>query len=520
MDPIDRSLFAHRIQSICVEMGATLQRSAFSPNIRDRLDFSCAVFDAAGGLCAQAAHIPVHLGSMAFAMRAIADRFPWQDGDMMILNDPYLGGTHLPDVSLIAPVFSSAQLAGFVASRAHFADIGGATPGSMPLARRLEEEGMVIPPTWLVREFNPVDRVLAGILRGMRSPQSGRADLMAQISANQRGALQLKALIRSLGVSEYIDALIELNDYGARVSRAGLQSIPDGDYAFEDYMDDDGMGHDDIPIRVRLQVRSGRIHVDFAGTAAQVDGNINCPLSVAAAAVYYCFYCLMPPETPACAGAFRSITLSAPDRCLVNAAPPAAVAAGNVETSSRIVDAILGALAPVLPERIPAASQGTMNNVAMGAPGWDYYETVGGGTGGNSRQPGLDGVQSHMTNTRNTPIEVVELHYPLRVSRYAIRSGSGGVGRHRGGNGLLRGYEFLLPATVTILSERRRRPPWGLNGGRPGQCGVNRLYDRSLPGKVCRAVFPGDRLTIETPGGGAFGMALHLPVTNDPSRAA
>ncbi|MGH8245609.1 MAG: hydantoinase B/oxoprolinase family protein, partial [Gammaproteobacteria bacterium] len=356
MDPVDRSLFVHRIQSICAEMGATLRHSALSPNIRDRLDFSCAVFDAGGGLCAQAAHIPVHLGSMAFAMRDIVDRFKWQDGDMIILNDPFLGGTHLPDVTLIAPVFSTARLAGFVANRAHFADIGGATPGSMPLARRLEEEGMVIAPTLLVRDFNPVDQVLAGILSGMRSPQSARADLMAQISANRRGALHLQALIDSMGASEYQDALIELDEYGERLSRAGLESIPDGEYAFQDYMDDDGMGLESIPIRVRLQVRSGQIQVDFTGTADQVDGNINCPLSVAAAAVYYCLYCLMPPETPACAGTFRRITLCAPDRCLVNASPPAAVAAGNVETSSRIVDAILGALAPVLPDRVPAAA--------------------------------------------------------------------------------------------------------------------------------------------------------------------
>lgn len=499
-------------------MGAALQRSAFSPNIRDRLDFSCALFDAGGELCAQAAHIPVHLGSMAFATREVVRRFHWRDGDMIILNDPYLGGTHLPDVTLIAPVFAEGRLAGFVANRAHYADIGAATPGSMPLARRLEDEGLVIPPTLLLRNDRPLHDRMSGILRRLRSPRSARADLFAQISANRRGAELLRTLIHRMGASGYSAALGKLNDYGERLCRSGLRSIPEGEYTFTDYMDDDGAGARDIPIRVTLHVHDASVTVDFTGTAAQVAGNINCPLSVAAAAAYYCFFCLLPDEPPACAGTFRPIRLRAPEGCLVNAQPPAAVAAGNVETSTRIVDAILGALARVMPERIPAAAQGTMNNIAMGAAQWDYYETLGGGTGGSARRSGIDAVQSHMTNTRNTPIEVVELNYPLRISRYAIRAGSGGAGRHPGGNGLIRAFVFLEAASVTLLGERRRRPPWGLAGGGDGACGRNRLRSRIQPGKAALEARPGDELIIESPGGGGWGAVQPAPGSSSASR--
>lgn len=504
MNSIELSLFQHRIQALCEEMGAVLQGSAFSPNIKDRLDFSCAVFDANGALCAQAAHIPVHLGSMAYAMAGIVAQVDWRPGDMIILNDPYLGGTHLPDVTLIAPIFTGPELAAFVANRAHHADIGAATPGSMPIARSLEEEGLVIPPTLISRGGKPLPETLEYILSGLNNPASGQADLSAQISANERGRRELTRYIEQLGPGRFRAALDEVNDYAERLARAGLARLPRGEYYFEDCMDDDGLGREDIVLRATLHIND-HVHVDFSGTDAQVPGNINCPLSVTAAAVYYCFYCLMPAETPPCAGSFRPLCLTVPPGCLLNARPPAAVAAGNVETSTRIVDVVLGALARAMPEAIPAASHGSMNNIAMGARGWDYYETLGGGMGGGPHVAGGSAVQTHMTNTLNTPVEVVEMHYPLRIRRYAIRRGSGGAGRHPGGDGLQREYEFIQDTSVTLLSERRRHAPWGLHGGAGGRCGENKLNGAPLPGKCQLHAAPGDRLLIDTAGGGGWG---------------
>lgn len=504
MNSIELSLFQHRLQAICDEMGAVLQGSAFSPNIKDRLDFSCAVFDANGALCAQAAHIPVHLGSMAYAMAGIVARLPWRPGDMIILNDPYLGGTHLPDVTLIAPVFADGEPAAFVANRAHHADIGAATPGSMPVAHTLDEEGLVIPPTVICRNGELLRETLDGLLAGLNNPACGLADLSAQISANERGRRQLARHIEQLGTMRFRAALDEVNDYAERLARSGLARLPRGEFRGEDWMDDDGLGREDIAIRLTLHLGED-VHVDFSGTDAQVDGNINCPLPVTAAAVYYCFYCLMPPETPACAGSFRPLSLSVPPGCLLNARAPAAVAAGNVETSSRVVDAVLGALARAIPDRIPAASHGSMNNIAMGEAGWDYYETLGGGMGGGPVHPGLSAVQTHMTNTLNTPIEVVEMHYPLRIRRYAVRRGSGGGGRHPGGEGLQREYEFTSAASVTLLTERRRRAPWGLAGGEAGRPGNNLLNGEPLPGKCRIDAKAGDHLLIETAGGGGWG---------------
>ena len=503
MNSIELSLFQHRLKAICDEMGAVLRGSAFSPNIKDRLDFSCAVFDADGALCAQAAHIPVHLGSMAYAMAGIVARVDWRPGDMIILNDPYLGGTHLPDVTLIAPVFAAGEPAAFVANRAHHADIGAATPGSMPIARSLDEEGLVIPPTVICRDGRLLRETLDGLLAGLNNPACGHADLSAQISANERGRRQLGRHIEQLGPARFRAALDEVNDYAERLARAGLSRLPQGIFGGEDWMDDDGLGREDIAIRLTLHI-GDQVHVDFDGTDPQVEGNINCPLPVTAAAVYYCFYCLMPAETPACAGSFRPLSLSVPPGCLLNARAPAAVAAGNVETSSRIVDAVLKALSVAIPGDIPAASHGSMNNIAMGETGWDYYETLGGGMGGGPAHPGLSAVQTHMTNTRNTPIEVVEMHYPLRIRRYAVRRGSGGGGRHPGGEGLQREYEFTRPASVTLLTERRRRAPWGLAGGASGKPGRNLLNGAPLPGKCRIDARAGDRLLIETAGGGGW----------------
>lgn len=515
MDAVQLSVFSHRLSGICAEMGALLQRAAFSPNIKDRLDFSCAVFDAAGGLCAQAAHIPVHLGSMAFAMADVVAGQAWQPGDLLVVNDPFLGGTHLPDVTVVAPVFDDGgTLLAFAVTRAHHAHIGATAPGSMPISCTLEEEGVVIAPQWLRRDGRWARALLNQLLpqplaAPEQAPQLG--DFVAQASACDAGARWLAAWIADTGVAQFRAGLVALNAYAERLARQTLAALPDGDYHFADQLDDDGQGTESITVQVTLRVRGECVEADFTGTADQVPGNLNCPLSVAAAAVFYCFRCLMPAQAPACAGLFAPITLTAPVGSLVNAQRPAATAAGNVETSTRIVDVVLGALAQALPERIPAASHGSMNNLALGRageagrPGWDYYETMGGGMGAGPAGAGLSGRQTHMTNTLNTPIESLESHYPLRVLHYGLRAGSGGAGRHRGGDGLVRELLFLAPATVTLLTERRVSAPWGLAGGEPGLPGRNWLNGKPLPAKVCLAVCAGDRLRLESAGGGGHG---------------
>ena len=369
MNVIELSLFANRIAAVCDEMGAVLRHAAFSPNIRDRLDYSCAIFDPDGALCAQAAHIPVHLGSMAFAMRDVVSRFDWQAGDAVIFNDPFLGGTHLPDVTLVAPLFVEGALAGFVANRAHHADIGADSPGSMPISKSLEEEGQVISPLLLVKSGMLIETIMDELISVTRNSSESRGDFTAQLSSISKGVQRLQALVAPMGKAAYLSALDALNNYAEQLARTALQDIPQGEYQFEDVMDDDGLGHRDIKIKVSLRVTHDEIVADFSGTQGQVEGNINCPLSVAAAAVFYVFRCLMPEQTPACAGSFRPIRLHAPEGCLLNARYPAAVAAGNVETSTRIVDVLLGALAQAIPDKIPAASHGSMNNVAMGSCG-------------------------------------------------------------------------------------------------------------------------------------------------------
>ncbi|MDX1696371.1 MAG: hydantoinase B/oxoprolinase family protein, partial [Ketobacteraceae bacterium] len=421
------------------------------------------------------------------------------------------GGTHLPDITLIAPVFNGITLMGFVANRAHHANVGGSTPGSMPISRHLEDEGILISPTHIMRGGRVVDQVMDRLARGSTQAMG---DFSAQISANRAGARRLEALIEQFGVSQYRDYLDGLNDYGRKLAESALADIPAGRYEYTDFLDDDSQETSDIRIQVAIEVSSTAntdvksVQVDFTGTDPQVPGNINCPLSVAAAAVFYVFRCLMPPQTPACAGTFSVLSLEAPKGCLLNAEYPAAVAAGNVETSTRAVDAVLGALAQALPERIPAASHGSMNNVAMGAvatpehPRWDYYETIGGGMGASRHRHGVSAVQTHMTNTLNTPVESVELHYPLRVTAYGIRRGSGGQGKYHGGDGIIRELEFLAPAQVTLLTERRVHAPWGLGEAASGAVGVNLLNGRVLPGKTMFHASAGDCLRIETPGGG------------------
>ncbi len=511
MDSISLSIFSNRIDAICGEMGSTLQKSAFSPNIRDRLDYSCAVFDAQGELCAQAAHIPVHLGSMAFAMKDVVSMISWSVGDMVVMNDPYKGGTHLPDVTIIAPIFINNELLGFVANRAHHADIGADTPGSMPLSSTLSEEGLVIEPSFIVKNDVLVKDYFVGLMKNMRNKQESSGDFIAQIAANRRGLARLTVLIEKMGVKKYVFNLEQLNNYAEILAKNSLANIKEGEYRFEDVLDDDGQGGSDILIKVAVRFDNKKITLDFSGTDKQVAGNINCPLSVTAAAVYYVFRCLMPAQTPACAGSFRNIAIIAPENSVVNASFPAAVAAGNVETSTRIVDVVLGALAQAIPEKIPAASHGSMNNLAMGCVGdsknfsWDYYETIGGGMGASNHSDGLDAVQTHMTNTLNTPIEALEMNYPLRVNRYQIRTGSAGKGEHKGGEGLIREYVFLAPAQVTILSERRSHAPWGLVMGGVGSVGVNTLNNKALPSKCSLDVQSGDVIRIKTAGGGGFG---------------
>lgn len=515
MDAIGLGIFSSRMEAICDEMGATLQRSAFSPNIKDRLDFSCAIFDAQGGVIAQAAHIPVHLGSMAYAMADIVAACDWRPGQMVVMNDPFKGGTHLPDITLIAPQYIDQQLIAFVVNRAHHANVGARSPGSMPLSTSLVEEGVLIPPTTLVEHGDVVVAVLQQLLQrigtGMSPGDAVDGDFAAQISANRVGGQRLQALILQLGRSNYLQGVDALNHYAERLVSATLQQIPEGVYQFSDLMDDDGSGQQDIVIATTIKIEAGRVAVDFSGTSQQVKGNINAPLAVAAAGVYYLFRCLMPRDTPACAGAFGPITISAPLGSLLNPIPPAAVAAGNVETSSRVVDVVAGAMAQALPGQLPAASHGSMNNVAMGScsPGrrqWDYYETIGGGMGAGAVGGGMDALQTHMTNTLNTPIEVLEMNYPLRLLRYQIRRGSGGAGLNKGGDGIIREYQFMQPTEVTLLTERRRHAPWGLNGGADGQRGFNLLNGEELPPKVHLQLQRGDRLVIQTPGGGGWGI--------------
>jgi N-methylhydantoinase B len=529
IDAVRLEVFRHLFASIAEEMGGTLLRSSFSANIKERRDFSCAVFDGTGRLVAQAAHIPVHLGATPMSVRAAIEAVEMGPGDVAILNDPFAGGTHLPDVTLVAPVFAEGAATPLfhVANRAHHADIGGASPGSMSLSTSIHEEGVRIPPVALMRGGEIVPDVLAVLLANVRTPDERRGDLLAQVAACRRGAGRLLDVAAAYGAGTVQEAMDALQTYSGRRMRALVAEIPDGTYRFEDALEDDGAGATDIPIRVAVTVRGDEAVVDFAGTHPQVAGNVNANEAVTMSAVLYVFTALAGPDVPANEGCFEPLTVRAPRGTVVHATYPAAVAGGNVETSQRIVDVVLGALAEALPDRVPAASCGTMSNLSVGgmdAPGrpFTYYETIAGGMGARPHRDGLDGVQTHMTNTRNTPIEALEASYPLRVHRYGLRRGSGGGGRHRGGDGLVREIEVLVPATVGILSERRRLRPYGLRGGAGGEPGRNAHLPadggapRDLPGKAVLRLAPGDRVRIETPGGGGFGSSV-FPVPSDRS---
>jgi N-methylhydantoinase B len=542
LDPIQLEVFKHRFAAIAEEMGAALRKASYSPNIKERRDFSCALFDATGQMIAQAAHIPVHLGSMPLSVAVAIQKFPAvQRGDVIALNDPFQGGTHLPDITLVSPVFvtgsSGAELAGFVASRAHHADVGGMTPGSMPVAREIFQEGIIIPPIKLVEAGKVNQAAWDLLLANVRTPEERAGDLWAQIAANERGARRLQELVGDQGMAKVTCAMQALLAYTERMTRNLLEKIPNGEYKFKDYLDDDGIGTAPIPISVTIQIERDRAIVDFSESAPQQRGSINAVYAITLSAVYYVFRCLIGLDVPNNAGCLAPIEVIAPPGSVVNALSPAPVAGGNVETSQRIVDVLLGALAQALPDRIPAASQGTMNNVTVGG-NWEgpdtllairkigqgavnrqsgesrsfaYYETIGGGMGALPFRHGASAVHSHMTNTLNTPAEALEYSYPLRVLRYEIRTGSGGKGRFTGGEGIRRDVQVLTEAQVTLLTERRRRVPYGLNGGHAGIPGQNLILrdgnEIPLPGKGSWELKAGDVLSIRTPGGGGHGQS-------------
>lgn len=511
---VELAIFLGKLNAVCAEMGFVLQRSAFSPNIKDRLDFSCAVFDRDGAILAQAAHIPVHLGSMAYAMKSLVSRFEWRPNDMVVVNDPFQGGTHLPDVTLVAPFFIQEKLAGFVVNRAHHANIGASAPGSMPLSSALEEEGVVLAPEKLLLQgvLNPQ---LAEKICRIDPETSGELpeDFIAQISANKTGLVRLAAVMSSqsdpLGFFDRMNAA--LHEYGAHLMQRLIAQIPEGQVCFEDVLDGDGFSNEPVRLVLELSNTNGQLVFDFSQSGHQVKGNLNCPVSVSAASVYYVIACMLPDYAPKCDGVFRFIKLVAREGSILNARPGAAVAAGNVETSMRIVDLVQGAMAK-LGVDMPAAAQGTMNNVAMGSAGlngakrWDYYETLGGGMGAHRNGDGLDAVQCHMTNTLNTPIESLELHYPLRIEQYSVRQRSGGAGDFLGGDGLVRTYRFLEPASVTLLTDRRSSRPWGMQA-ESGAQGLNFHNEKPLSSKIALEVSAGDSITIQTPGGGGWSPA-------------
>lgn len=514
-DAVKLELYKNLFASVAEEMGGTLGRTAFSPNIKERRDYSCALFGAEGQMVAQAAHIPVHLGSMPLSVQAAIEQVPMHPGDMVILNDPFCGGTHLPDVTLVAPVFVGDTLAFFVANRAHHADIGGMSAGSMPLSRSVIQEGLRIPPIKLYAEGHLREDVLSLILSNVRTPEERRGDLEAQIAANSVGTQRLQGLVAKYGLPEVQEYMMALHAYTANMVRDAIKKIPDGTYRFCDQMDDDGVSGEPVPICVSLSVTDDHATVDFSGSAPQVLGSINAVYAITVSAVFYVFRCLVGSNIPSNAGCLEPIALIAPEKSVVNAVFPAAVAGGNVETSQRIVDVLLGALSQACPDKIPAASCGSMNNLTIGGEDpfrgrtFAYYETTGGGMGACATHSGQDAVHTHMTNTANTPVEALETTYPFRVEEYSIRHGSGGVGQFHGGAGIVRRLRALCPVEVNILSERRRFAPYGLCSGSSGKIGRNMLLRglqrTELPGKTCLILQTGEGIQIETPGGGGYG---------------
>jgi N-methylhydantoinase B len=493
VDPVNIQLqvLGHALRAIAEEMGAVLIRSAFSANIKERRDCSTALFDEGARMIAQAEHIPVHLGAMPDAVAAVAAYAPAR-GELWVLNDPFAGGTHLPDVTMV-----SRTSVGFAVSRAHHADIGAREPGSMPAeSRTLDEEGVVIPPTRLD------DATLDSLVARMRNPDERLGDFRAQIAAHRLAERRLDELCERRGRDQVVAAMHELYAYSERVVRVALAALPDGRYEAEDVLE---AMEGDLAIRCAVTIAGDELEIDFDGTSPQHAGNLNAPLAVARSASYFVVRCVTDPDLPASGGAFAPVSVTAPPGCLVNAESPAAVAAGNVETSSRIVDVLFRAFGAALP--VPAQGQGTVNNVTFGNDAFTYYETIGGGQGACPDEDGPSAVHVAMSNTLSTPVEALELQYPLRVERYSLRLGSGGDGRHRGGDGVVRALRALEPCRLSIVSERRRHAPAGAAGGATGDPGRNLLNGEELPGKVTLDLDGGDVITIETPGGGGYGPA-------------
>ena len=523
-DPIEFEIFKNFFVSIAEEMGVTLCRTGFSPNIKERLDYSCAIYDADGETIAQGDHLPVHLGAMPLSVQAAIAHVAMDLGDTVILNDPFRGGTHLPDITLVSPVFLSPNAkkpAFFVANRAHHSDVGGMSPGSMPLAREVFQEGLIIPPVKLVKRGRIDPGILSLILANVRTPDEREGDLTAQIAANRIGETRLLNIVKRYGYRRTAQYAALAQDYAERVLRRTISGIPDGVYKFADALDNDGFSSARVNIRCVIRIAGDSAEIDFTGTDPQTSGGVNANLAITMSASLYCFRCLVTEDVLYNAGISRPIRVIAPPGTVVNALHPSAVAGGNVETSQRITDVVLGALAQALPHRIPAASQGTMNNVTLGGAfppnhpragePFAYYETAGGGMGGRNGLPGICGVHTHMSNTRNTPVEAFEQAFPMRIRSYTLRQGSGGAGRYPGGEGLIREYEVLTETSATILTDRREGRPYGLQGGEPGACGRNSIVRAGgsvepLPAKARIELHPGDRLRIETPGGGGYGQ--------------
>ncbi len=517
LDPVTMEVMNNRLAAIAEEMGIVLGQTGYSPNIKERRDFSCALFDGSGEMVAQAAHLPVHLGSTPLSVRAAIRRLVLAPGDVAVVNDPFAGGTHLPDVTMVEPVFLPGRRApfAFVANRAHHADIGGMAPGSMALASEIYQEGFRLPPVKLIAGGEPVRDIFELFFANTRVRQEREGDLRAQIGALTVGRRRMVELARTLGTALVGAAMEELKNYSARLMKAALAKLNDGLYTAEDFLDDDGFGTEKVPLRVAIELRRGRARVDFTGSSPQVRGPVNANYAITLSAVFYVMKCLGAAAVPPNEGLMRAVEVIAPAGTVVNANAPAAVAGGNVETSQRLVDVLFKALAQAAPERIPAASSGSMSNLTVG--GYDaergrafsYYETIAGGAGAAAGFPGASGIHTHMTNTLNTPIEALEAYYPLRVTEYRIRRGSGGKGKFPGGDGLVRELQCLVECDVSVLSERRVLAPYGLAGGGPGKPGVNYIERdgrrRRLPGKASARLAPGARIRIETPGGGAWG---------------
>ncbi len=519
LDPAEIAVLGQALHSVAVEMGAALRRTAFSPNIKERRDYSSAVFSAGGDLIAMGDDMPVHLGSMPMSVRAVLDSLQLGAGDVALLNDPFRGGTHLPDITMVAPVFleRASQPAFFVANRAHHADVGGMFPGSMGPCREIAQEGIRIPPVKLMNSGKMDRQVLDIVLANVRTPREREGDLTAQMGACRIGVERIRELVDRFGHTRLLRGVNAMIRGSERLMQGILGRLPAGDWRAEDFLDDDGVRPGPVAIRVAVRNDPGRRRavVNFTGTDPQVPSSMNAVFAVTWAAVFYVFRCLLPPGAIATAGLMRSIRVIAPEGTIVNALPPAAVAGGNVETSQRIVDTLLRALAQALPGRIPAASSGTMNNVTIGGidprsgQPYTYYETIAGGLGASPQRPGASGHHAHMTNSLNTPIEALEYAYPFRMVRYAIRRGSGGAGQNRGGDGLVREIELLGDAQVTLLSDRRVTQPWGLAGGEAGAPGATTAVvdgkEEKLPGKCTREMREGSRLRVESPGGGGWG---------------